>query len=150
VSLPLRTPRPVGITLIVSFYITKVVFYIEKTLVRLDHRFYRFILDGAGIRDLVIALFSLFVVIGLMRMQSWGRMLAIIVSGILAAWSGGFLLLDITMGFWTLLPGSLWANTQAVVILAFEICGVWYLLRSETREIFRAAQSPSIVNADQA
>jgi hypothetical protein len=100
-------------------------------------------------RDLVIALFSLFVVIGLMRMRSWGRILAIFVSGTLAAWWGGFLLLDITMGLWTLLPGSFWANTQVVAILAFEICAVWYLLRSETREIFRAAQSPPIVDADQ-
>ena len=87
-SLTLRTTGPVGVTLVASFYVAKVVFYLERTLVRLDHRFYRLILNGAGIRDLVIALFSLFVVIGLMRMQSWGRILAIIVSGTLAAWGG--------------------------------------------------------------
>jgi len=149
VSLNLRTTPPVGVTLVVSFYVAKVVFYLERTLVRLDHRFYRLILNGAGIRDLVIALFSLFVVVGLMRMQSWGRILAIIVSGTLAAWWGGFLLLGTTMGLWTLLPGSLWANTQVFAILVFEICAVWYLLRTETREIFRAAHCPPIVNANQ-
>ena len=85
-SLPLRTTRPFGITIVASFYITKVIFYSEKTLVGLDHRFYRFILNGAGIRDLVIALLSLLIVIGLMGMRSWGRMLAIIVSSALAAW----------------------------------------------------------------
>jgi len=132
-----------------SFFITKVIFYLEKTLVGLDHQFYRFILDGAGIRDAVIALLSLLIVIGLMKMRSWGRILAIIVSGVLALWGGALYLVYSTLGLWTLLPHGFWPITQAVASLTFETFAVWYLLRIETREIFRAPQCPPIVVADQ-
>jgi hypothetical protein len=142
-----RTKRPLGINLVVAFYVTKVIFYVERTLVRLDYRFYRFILDHAGIRDFVIAMLSLFIVIGLTGMRRWGRILAIIVSGALAIWWGGFYILDIAMGLWTLLPEGLWNNTEVIAVVVFEVTVVWYLSRSETRGMFRAPQNPPVAGA---
>jgi hypothetical protein len=129
----------------VSFYIAQVIFYLEKTLSRLDYRLYRFIVDGAGIRDLVIALVSLFIVIGLLRMRSWGRMLAIIASAALAVWWGGLYLLSLAIGIVPILPGGIWNSAQAFAVIVFEITIVWYLLRFKTREMFRAAQNQPIV-----
>jgi hypothetical protein len=140
----IRTTRPFGITLVMSFYVAKIILYIETTLVRLDYRFYRSIVDSKGIRDLCIALLSVFIVIGLTGMRKWGRMLAIVVSGLLAVVSGGVYLLTLGMGFWTLLPTGFWSNAEVVASLLFEVYAVWYLLRVETREIFRVAESTSV------
>ena len=145
----MQTTRPFGVTFVVSFFITKVISYLEKTLVRLDHQFYRSILDGAGIRDAVIALLCLLIVIGLLKMRSWGQLLAIIVSGVLAVGAGAIYIVYWTLGLWTLFPHGFWATTQVVANLIFEIYTVWYLLRFESRENFRGAQSPPIVS-DQA
>jgi hypothetical protein len=149
-NLSTRTSRPLGVTFLVSAYTARVVFYLNDTLALLDHRFYRPILDGRGIRDLVIALLSLFVVIGLMGMRRWGRLLAIFVSAVLAVWGGGFYVLDIVMGFWTFVPNGFWANAEILARLGFEIFTVWYLLQPTTREVFRSVQAPQMMSTDEA
>jgi cbb3-type cytochrome oxidase subunit 3 len=105
--------------------------------------------DAAGIRDLAIALVSLFIVIGLIKMRSWGRILAIIASAALAAWWGGLYILSLAIGIVPILPGGFWNSAQAFATIAFEISVVWYLFRFKTREMFRAAQNPPIVAEDE-
>ena len=43
----MQIKRPFGVNVVFSYYIAVIIIFSEETFVRLDHRWYRFIVDGS-------------------------------------------------------------------------------------------------------
>jgi hypothetical protein len=136
-----RVRRPFGVNVALSYFVSYIVLYSFRVLVDLDFRLYRFIFNPARIPGLIFLMLSMLAVIGLTQMREWGRVFAIISSGVMTSYVLGWYCVLIGLRLWTLLPHGVRSNIELILKLTFGIFVVWYLLRSKTRNSFRASET---------
>jgi len=141
----MRTKRPLGVNVVLAYYVNLIVLLSLRLLGDLALHLYRFI-EERYVPDIVFGLLSVLAVIGLAKMRPWGRILAIILSGVAATSLIALYSVEVALGLWTLLPHGVRPTAEILLNLAFAIYTLGYLLRPKARDSFRpAGKSPAIL-----
>jgi hypothetical protein len=132
--------RPLGLNVTICYFITYVTVHTLILFGDLDFGLYKFILQQR-IQDLVLIPLSVLTVLGLTRMKMWGRILAIVLSGLTVISVGGLYAVVITLQLWTLLPKGPWSKTELLLKFTFATYALWYVSRPRTGDLFRKSES---------
>jgi uncharacterized membrane protein (DUF2068 family) len=90
-------------------------------VVKLNLHFFQFTFSWSRAPELIFGVLSVLAVVGLQRMRTWGRLLAIILAGVKAASVVWFYAVVLIFRLWTLVPHRLWPHVQSTVKLS---CGI--------------------------
>jgi len=146
--------RPFGLIIAESYFITCIALICFRLIVsldvysllvtRLNLHFFQFMLPRSRAPELLFGVLSALTVVGLQRMRTWGRLLAIILAGVKAASVIWFYAVVLIWRLWTLIPHRLWPHVESTVKLSCGIYVAWYLLQPEVRRAFRPSANREI------
>jgi hypothetical protein len=148
------TRRSFGVIVAESYFITYIALISFRLIVDLDVysllvvklnlHFFQFMVSRSRAPELIFGASSVLAVVGLQRMRTWGRLLAVILAGVKAASVVWFYAVVLIFRLWTLVPHRRWPHLQSTVKLSCGICVVWYLLQPEVCRALRPSTNPEI------
>jgi len=148
------TKRPFGVIVAESYFITYIALISFRLIVDLDVysllvvnlnlHFFQFMVSRSRAPELIFGVLSVLAVVGLQRIRTWGRLLAIILAGVKAASVVWFYTVVLIFRLWTLVPHRLWQHVESAVKLSCGIYIVWHLVRPEVRRAFRTSTNREI------